>query len=222
MDMMKRISAGTVLALLAACGSAGEGGKEAARSSSTGPALTIAGVGIGTSAVDAQRVLVGGGWKVETFPGRDWATTVAEEAGRQRGKSMVERPRNGLETIQASKGDESMIVDLRPVPSGAEVRFVKYEAPMGGRSGTAVSAELVGRYGPATVASPPGAPLDMTWCSGGERCRSAVGAANPAMGAKEDVYHKLRLSLSGGIDGDRAWSARVQKATGGAPVGSSF
>ena len=73
---MKRISAGTVLALLAACGSAGAGGK-ARRSSSTGPALTIAGVGIGTSAADAQRVLTGGGWKVETFPGRDWATTVA-------------------------------------------------------------------------------------------------------------------------------------------------
>lgn len=221
--MMTRLTTMTALGLLAACGSAGAGGgqAEAQRKADAKP-LTIAGVGIGMSATAAQAALAADGWKAETFPGRDWTATVAEEAGRQRNAPLVDRPRTGVEAIQAVKGDEKLIVDLRPVPSGAEVRFVKYEAPMAGRSASEVGTQLVKRYGPASLSSAPGAPLAMTWCSGGERCRSENGSAKPALGAREDVYHKLRLFLSGGGDGDRAWQANVQRAAGGSGAKASF
>lgn len=220
---MKKLTAITALGLLAACGSAGAGeGQAEAQRKVDARLLTIAGVGIGMSGTAAQAALAADGWKVEIFRGRDWAVTVAEEAGRQRNAPIIDRPRTGIETIQAAKGDEKLIIDLRPVPSGAEVRFVKYEAPMAGRSVSGIASQLVKRYGPASFSSAPGAPLSMTWCSDGERCRSENGSAKPALGAREDVYHKLRLFLSGGGDGDRAWQANVQRAAGGAGAKASF
>lgn len=210
-------------ALLAACGSADAGGGQAAaRPKVDAKPLTISGVGIGMSAENAKAVLAREGWKVTTFPGRDWTTTVAEERDRQRSAPMVERPRSGIETMEARKGDESLIVDLRPTPAGAEVRFVKYEAPMDGRTSSEVGGQLVQRYGPASIASASGGPLEMTWCSGGERCRSALGSLKPALGAKEDVYHKLRLSLSGGSAADQAWQEGLRRAAGGGAAKSSF
>ena len=41
-----------------------------------------------------------------------------EERRQQRGASSGDLPRDGIGTIEASKGDENLTVDLRPVPPG--------------------------------------------------------------------------------------------------------
>lgn len=222
--MMTRIAATAALALLAACGSASVAEQKAtAQTGVTATALTVAGVRIGMPATDVQAALVRDGWKVETFPGYDWATSVEEQKRQQHGASSFDLPRTGLATIQASKGDESLIVEFRPVPSGSEVKVVKYEAPMAGRTGAQLRAQLTQRYSAPTRAASPQLPLDLTWCGAGEPCRSAYGAAKPALHAKEDVYHKAKLILTEGGDTERAWQAQLQRAAGGgASAKSSF
>ncbi len=226
--MMTRITATAALVLLAACGSASVAEQDAAaqtRVAQTRVAakpLTIAGVRIGMPATEVQAALASDGWKVETFPGYDWATAVEEQKRQQRGASSFDLPRTGLATIQANKGDEALIVEFRPVPSGAEVKIVKYEAPMAGRTGAQLRAQLTQRYGIPTRAASPQLPLDLTWCSVGEPCRSAYGTAKPALHAQEDVYHKAKLILMAGSDAERAWQAQLQRAAGGASAKSSF
>ena len=93
------------------------------------------------------------------------------------------------------------------MPSGAEVKVVKYEAPMGaahGRTGARLGVRLAERYGAPTRASSPQAPLDLT-CSAGKPCRSAHGTAQPALHAEEHVCHKVKLVL---------WRAATQNARG--------
>ncbi len=222
--MMTRITATAALALLAACGSASVAEQDAAAQTRVAAKpLAIAGVRIGMPATEVQTALTRDGWKVETFPGYDWATAVEEQKRQQRGASSFDLPRTGLATIQAKKGDEGLSVEFRPVPSGAEVKAVKYEAPMAGRTGAQLRAQLTQRYGAPTRAASPQLPLDLTWCSAGEPCRSAYGAAKPALHAQEDVYHKAKLILMEGGDTERAWQAQLQRAAGGgAPVKSSF
>jgi hypothetical protein len=222
--MMTRITATAALALLAACGSASVAEQDAsAQTHAAARPLTIAGVRIGMPATEVQAALARDGWKVETFPGYDWATTVEEQKRQQRGASSFDLPRTGLATIQAKKGDEALVVEFRPVSSGAEVKLVKYEAPMAGRTGAQLRAQLTQRYGMPTRAASPQLPLDLTWCGAGEPCRSAYGAAKPALHAKEDVYHKARLILMAGGDTERAWEAQLQRAAGGgASAKSSF
>lgn len=222
--MMTRITAAAALALLAACGSASVAEQDAvAQTRAAARPLTIAGVRIGMPAPEVQAALARDGWKVETFSGRDWATTVEEQKRQQRGASSFDLPRTGLATMQAKKGDEALIVEFRPVPSGADVKVVKYEAPMAGRTGAQLRAQLTQRYGAPTRASSPQAPLDLTWCSAGEPCRSAYGTARPALHAEEDAYHKVKLILMGGGDAERQWQVQLQRAAGGgAPARSSF
>lgn len=174
-------------------------------------------------ATDVEATLARGGWKVETFPGKDWTATVEEERRRQRNASSFDLPRNGIDTLQARKGDESLIVDMRPVQMGAAVRHVVYEAPTAGRTGQQLREQMVERYGRPDVSSPMELPADMTWCSGGERCRMAPGAMKPALSLKEDVYHKLQLHLYEGVEADRAWQASLRRAAGtGEQAKSSF
>ena len=222
--MMTRITATAALALLAACGSASVAEQDAsAQTRVAATPLTIAGVRIGMPATEVQAALARNGWKVETFPGSDWATAVEEQKRQQRGASSFDLPRTGLATIQAKKGDEALIIEFRPVPAGAEVKVVKYEAPMAGRTGAQLRAQLTQRYGKPTRAASPQLPLDLTWCSAGEPCRSAYGTAKPALHAQEDVYHKAKLILMEGGDTERAWQAQLQRAAGGgAPAKSSF
>lgn len=222
--MMTRITAITGLALLAACGSASVAEQDAtAQPANAAKPLTIAGVRIGMSATDVQATLAREGWKVETFPGRDWTTTVEEERRRQRNASSFDLPRKGIETIQANKGDEALIISFRPIAAGATVKHVAYEAPMAGRSADQLRTQMVQRYGKPDVSASTQVPPDMTWCTGGERCRMAPGATKPAMNVKEDVYHKLQMHLYDGVETDRGWQAEVQRAAhGGAPAKPSF
>lgn len=223
--MMTRITAITGLALLAACGSASVAEQDATAQPANAAAkpLTIAGLRTGMSATDVQGTLTREGWKVETFPGRDWTTTVEEERRRQRNASSFDMPRKGIETIQANKGDEALIISFRPIAAGAVVKHVAYEAPMAGRSADQLRTQMVQRYGKPDVSAPTQVPPDMTWCSGGERCPMAPGAIKPAMNVKEDVYHKLQMHLYDGVEADRAWQAAVQRAAGdGGSVKSSF
>ena len=130
--MMTRITATAALALLAACGSASVAEQDAsAQTRVAAKPLTIAGVRIGMPATEVQAALARNGWKVETFPGYDWATAVEEQKRQQRGASSFDLPRTGLATIQAKKGDEALIIEFRPVPAGAEVKVVWGE-PDGG------------------------------------------------------------------------------------------
>jgi hypothetical protein len=222
--MMTRITATAALALLAACGSASVAEQDAAaQTRAAAKPLDVAGVRIGMTVADAQAALARDGWKIETSSGRDWAVTVEEEKRRQRGDSSFDLPRNGIATIQAKKGDEQLIIEFKPVSSGAVVKLVKYEAPMAGRTGEQLRTQLTQRYGTPTRVSSPSAPLDMTWCSGGEPCRSVYGTTKPALHAEEDVYHKAKLALLEGGDAERSWQASVQRAAGGGTgVKSSF
>ena len=162
------------------------------------------------------------GWSTETFPGTDWAAEVENEAGRQRNRMVLDQPRRGIETIQARKGDEQMIVSMRATPTGSIVKVAKYEAPLAGRTLDQIRTEMQRRYGPASI-SQPGPSVDMTWCMGGERCRSSYGTANGALHVSTDVYNKLLIVMDEGVTAERAWRAKLAAAAGsGAPPKSSF
>ncbi len=217
---------GTIAAalLLAACGNSG--------SAATGPGkntqilaskLDVAGVRPGMSAGEAKATLDRAGWDAKTFPGRDWAAEVAQEAGRQRGQMITDQPKRGVETIQAHKGDEEIIALLKASPTGSIVYQVNYTAPMAGRTGDQVRAQMVQRYGQPSKQSQPGAPLlEMTWCTGGDNCRQYA-TAKPSLLVKEDVYHKLIISMSEGGDVEKVRQAQLlAAASGGAAPKSSF
>ena len=221
---MTRMTAFGALTLLAACGSASvvENGAAAQASSATKP-LVIAGVSIGMSATAVQAVLARDGWNVEAFPGLDWATAVRKEVVRQRNLPVYDFPRRGIESIRATKGDEAIVVEFHPAASGAKVSKVAYSAPTAGRTKEQLKAQLVARYGTPTRSAPTQSNLVMDWCTGVEKCRSAYGAAKPAMHAEEDSYRKLQLLLLEGADAERAWQAELQRAVGGQmPAKSSF
>lgn len=222
--MMTRMTAIGALALLAACGSASvvENGAAAQASSATKP-LVIAGVSIGMSATAAQAALARDGWNVEAFPGLDWATAVRKEVVRQRNLPVYDFPRQGIESLRATKGDETIVVKFHPVPSGAKVSTVAYSAPTAGRTKEQLRTQLVERYGTPTRSAPPQSNLLMDWCTSGEKCRSAYGAAKPAVHADEDSYRKLQLLLLEGVDAERAWQEELQRAVGrDMPAKSSF
>ena len=211
--------------LLAACGNGGSAaaGPGKAAQISAGK-LDVAGVRPGMSAGEAASTLKGAGWRVETFPGLDWKVSVEREAARQRNKQWDNfPPKNGVETIQAHKGDEEIIALLKASPSGSIVNQVGYSAPMAGRTGEQVRAQMVQRYGQPSKQSPAGAPLlEMTWCTGGENCRQFA-TAKPSLLVKEDVYHKLIISMSEGGDAEKARQAQLlAAASGGAAPKLSF
>lgn len=145
--MMTRITATAALALLAACGSASVAEQEAAAQTTAAPPPTIAGIRIGMPATEVQATLAGAGWKVATSPGEDWAATVDHETKRQRDVFPIEEPRNGIEVLNATKGDEQLIVEFQPMPAGDAVQLVKYVAPAAGRTPEQIAAEMTWRYG---------------------------------------------------------------------------
>jgi hypothetical protein len=219
--MMTKITTITGLALLAACGLASVAEQEAAAQSRVAAKpLTLAGLRIGMPEAEVRAILARDGWKVETFPGKDWANTVETERRRQRGASTFDLPLRGIETVRATKTDETLVVEMRPVPAGASVKDVAYEAPMAGRTVDQLRMQMVQRYGRPDVAAP--SALDMAWCSGGERCRTALGTMKPALSVKEDSYHKLRMHLSDGVESDQSWQRSVQRAAGGGGAEPSF
>ncbi len=118
--MMTKITATAALALLAACGSASVTEQEAAAQTRTVAApLTIAGIRIGMTAPEVQATLTRTGWKIETSAGEDWAATVDHEAKRQRDVFPIEEPKDGIAVLDATKGDESLIIEYQPMPTGA-------------------------------------------------------------------------------------------------------
>lgn len=123
------------------------------------------------------------------------------------------QPLRGVETIQADKGDEKIIVEMRAMPFGPVVKGVSYTAPMAGRDPRALAQQLYERYGRPTTFQP-GQLIDVTWCTGGERCRFAYAARRLALNVSEDVYHFLHVSSYEGHDAEDAWKAEVQRAVG--------
>lgn len=166
------------------------------------------------SAADAEAALKRGGWRTRSIPGKDWAAEVAYEAGRQRGAAPMFQPTKGVATIQADKGDEKALVEMRAMPSAAVVRGVHYTAPMGGRDSGKLAEQLIERYGRPS-AYQPGQLIDVTWCTGGERCRFAYSSRKPSLNVSEDVYHVLHVRSYEGHDVEDAWRAGIQRAVGG-------
>lgn len=222
--MMTRITAMSALALLAACGSASVAERDAAaQTREAAKPLTIAGLRIGMSATEAQAALASDGWKVETSAGEDWAATVDREAKRQRDVFPIEEPKKGVAVLNARKGDETLIVEFRPMPTGEVVKLVKYVAPAAGRTPEQIAAEMAKRYGKPGVSVVTNSVYGESWCTGGDRCRQIWGNPHPGLEAKLDVYGKLNVSLWQGVAADDAWQAAVKRVVGGtAPDKSSF
>lgn len=86
-------------------------------------------------------------------------------------------------SILASKVDETLVVQMRPVPAGGIVKDVAYQAH--GGTDDQLKVQMVQRYGRPNVAA--SADLEMTWCGDGERCCTALGAATPALNVKEEL-----------------------------------
>lgn len=222
--MMTRITAMTALTLLAACGSASVAERDAAaQMREAAKPLTIAALRIGMSAIEAQATLARDGWRVETSTGEDWAATVDHEAKRQRDVFPIEEPRNGLATLNARKGSETLIVEFQPMPTGDVVKLVKYVAPAAGRTPEQIAVEMTKRYGKPGTTMAAGPVYEASWCTGGDPCRQIWGNQHTGLEAKLDVYGKLNVSLSQGVAAERAWQAAVKRAAGGSvSAGSSF
>ena len=222
--MMTRITSMSALALLAACGSASVAERDAAaQTREAAKPLTIAGLRIGMLATEAQATLARDGWKVDPSPGEDWAATVDHEAKRQRGVFPIEEPRNGVATLNARKGDETLIVEFQPMPTGDAVKVVRYVAPSAGRTPEQIAVEMTKRYGKPGVSMVASPVYEASWCTGGDPCRQIWGNQHTGLEAKLDVYGKLNVSLSQGVAADRAWQAAVKRAVGGvAPAKSSL
>lgn len=211
------------LALLAACGSASVADREAAaQTREASKPLTIAGLRIGMSAAEARASLVRDGWKVDATAGEDWAASVDHEAKRQRDVFPIEEPKNGVAVLDARKGDEAIIAEVKPVPNGDAVKLVKYVAPAAGRTPEQIAAEMTKRYGaPGTsrIAAPT---YDASWCTGGDPCRQIWGNRHVGLEARLDVYGKLNVTLWEGVAAEQAWQAAVKRAAGGGATKSSF
>ena len=210
--------------LLTACGSGGSAAEQHQAGQASAAKLDVAGVRPGMSTAEVIAKLDRAGWKASPFPGRDWATEVAEEKGRQSGRLVMDSARNGVETVTGRKGDEEIIVEMEAVPAGAVAKLVRYTAPMAGRTGEQVRSQMVQRYGPPTAQSRPAEQLIvMTWCTGGEACKNYYGVAKPALLVEEDVYHKLHVNMTEGLDAEKARQAQLlAAASGGAAPKSSF
>ncbi len=200
--------------LLAACGGgAGETEAQAEdRSGPTRPSLDVAGLRPGMQSNEARRLLDAAGWKVETEAGEDWNATVDHEIKRQRNVFPIEEPKRGVASITANKDDEEIFAQMRPQPAGDVVTTVRYTAPKAGRSTDELRAQMTRRYGAADRSAGAGLPVDMTWCSAGERCRDAYGAAKPALGVREQSSGKLVIYMGDGSEADRVWRAALDKA----------
>lgn len=222
--MMTKITASAALALLTACGSASVAEQEAAAQTRTASApLTIAGIRIGMGAQEVQATLARSGWKIETSAGEAWAATVDHEAKRQRGVFPVEEPKNGVAVLNATKGDERLIVEFQPMPTGDAVKLVKYVAPAAGRTPDEIAAEMVKRYGKPGFSQVAASIYEANWCTGGDPCRQIWGNPHQGLAAKLDVYGKLYISLTQGVTAERAWQNAVSRAvSGGTAVKSSF
>lgn len=210
--------------LLSACGSgSGQAATGQARTAQASPAkLDVAGVRPGMPAADVRAALERGGWTVSSFPGHDWAAVVQDQAQIEGKRQFSILPKNGIETINGKKGDESVIVIMRAVPSGAIAQRVRYEAPMAGRTADQIRAQMLQRYGRPDVARP-GSLVDMNWCTGGEVCRNAYNTRLPALDAETDVYDKVTVTAYEGKAIDDLWRAKAKLAVGGgARPASSF
>jgi len=210
------VRTGTIMvgaAMLAACGNAGAGAKEAqAQAGSSARRLDVAGVAPGMSAAEAARVLRQQGWKVDVVPGQSWSEMVDYEAERQRNGSPDLSRRTGIEALDATKGDEHLEVKMHPVAAGAQVSVVNYVAPLAGRSYDQIRAQMVKRYGEPDRSSPAGAPTDLTYCGGGVRCTSAFSSQKAAMNVGVQSATKLRINLFEGGDAERSWRAKLDGA----------
>lgn len=204
-------------AMLAACSGQGSAAGQAQAAQQPASRLDVAGVRPGMSAGDVRATLERAGWKVQSSPGQDWAAAVREEAGRQSTNWQPGyTPPKGIADIDASKGDETLHINMQPLPAGPVVKQIHYVAPMAGRTAEDVRATMLKRYGKPDIQSRAGAAsLSMTWCTGGERCRGYWGAARPALLVEQDAYDKLNIYETQGDDADRAWQASVKRAVGG-------
>ncbi len=222
--MMARITAMSALALLAACGSTSVAERDAAaQTREAAKPLTIAGLRIGMTATEVRTTLARDGWKVDTEAGEDCAATVDHETNRQRDVFPIEEPKNGVAVLNARKGDETLIVGFRPMPSGDLVSGVTYAAPAAGRTPEQIAAEMTKRYGRPGMSTVVNSGYEANWCTGGDPCRSIWGNQRASLKAKIDVYGKLKISRSQGVGADRGWEAAVKRAVGdAAPSRSSF
>ncbi len=220
--MMKRMITTAALVLLTACGSASVAEQEAAAQTRTVAAPpTIAGIRIGMAAPEVQATLARTGWKIETSAGEDWAATVDHEAKRQRGVFPIEEPKNGIAVLNAGKGDERLIVEFQPTPTGDAVKLVRYAAPAAGRTPEQIAAEMVRRYGKPGASQVAASIYEANWCTGGDPCRQIWGNPHQGLAATLDVYGKLNIALTQGVAAERAWQNAVARAVGGGTAAKS-
>jgi hypothetical protein len=200
-------------ALLAACGNGGGADEAQARTSpASARRLDVAGVRPGMSAQETQGILQQQGWKVDAIRDQSWDEMVEYEVRRQRNDAPDLSRRTGIGSLEASKGDERLEVRMHPVSGGAQVSAVNYVSPLAGRSYDQIRAQMVQRYGEPDRGSPAGAPVDLTYCSGGVRCTNAFGSPKTALSVGVQSGINLRINLLEGVEAERAWRASLDRA----------
>lgn len=206
--------------LLGACGQ-GDAASGRQKAGTSERRLEVAGVRVGMPSAELLAALKAGGWKAVPAPGPDWAAKVEEEVDRQRGVMWRSRPRRGITLVDARKGDETLSIELQPVPTGSVATLVRYEAPMSGRTPAQLAAELGRRYGAPTLATNRLGLLSATWCQ--DRCRHFDGAQGTALKAEAQEAAKLKLLLREGVVAEKARAGQLQAAVGQRmPAKSSF
>lgn len=83
-------------------------------------------------------------------------------------RTLVDEPKNGVAMLNARKGDETLVVRFRPMPSGDLVSGVTYAAPAAGRTPEQIAAEMTKRYGKPGVSTVARSIYEASWCTGGE------------------------------------------------------
>ncbi len=94
---------------------------------------------------------------------------------------------------------------------GRRLSAVNYVSPLAGRSYDQIRMQMVKRYGEPDRGSPPGAPVDLTYC-GGARCTNAFGSSKMALGVGVRSGTDLRINLLEGVEAERDWRAGLDRA----------
>lgn len=224
--MTARTAMAAAILLLGACGSGKAGSDEASAPPSGTRPLEVAGIRIGMTAKSAQTALGAAGWKLRPFLGDSWKVTVDRLVASRRAASLGQAP-DGLGGWDASKGDETLAVFLRPAADGGRVSKLIYRAPIAGRSSTEFRAQLASRYGPPASAASPLVADGAVWCSPDEAGCTRPGTApeRPTLASafNDGTGGRVSLQLNEGASDVRAWERKrdaAVKAASGSPATS--
>ena len=170
----------------------------------TAKPLDVAGVRPGMTADAALALLKRDGWSVQPVEGDTWDETVARAVDRRRGTfTTISAPKTGIGGYKASKGEESVSVEVHPTPQGGEVGTVSYRAPWAGRPFEQLRADLHRRYGTPTFEPPAGRQ--------GRIVYQRQGRIGPVLSFEPESGGPI-IQLTEGVPAEQAWLAAVDRA----------